>query len=76
MAGLLEIVRSFLPLLVTLALVLAILLGAHITLRRRWAERPEAQFQFQLITPLLVRASLGEVLQRDPRTLLARRTGQ
>jgi len=34
-AGLLEIVRSFLPLLVTLALVLAILLGAHITLRRR-----------------------------------------
>ncbi|HBO14609.1 MAG TPA: hypothetical protein DD491_17640 [Halieaceae bacterium] len=58
MAGLLEIVRSFLPLLVTLALVLAILLGAHITLRRRWAERPEAQFQFQLIMLALTLAGL------------------
>jgi small-conductance mechanosensitive channel len=54
----LEIVRSFLPLLVTLALVLATLLGAHITLRRRWAERPEAQFQFQLIMLALTLAGL------------------
>ncbi|MEQ8262417.1 mechanosensitive ion channel domain-containing protein [Pseudohaliea sp.] len=58
MTGFLEIVRSFLPLLVTLALVLATLLGAHITLRRRWAERPEAQFQFQLIMLALTLAGL------------------
>lgn len=58
MSGMLELLRSFLPLLITLALVLVILLGAHVTLRRRWAERPEAQFQFQLIMLALTLAGL------------------
>ncbi|HKK22042.1 MAG TPA: mechanosensitive ion channel domain-containing protein, partial [Pseudohaliea sp.] len=58
MNALLDTARAFLPLLVTLALVLAVLLGTHLLLRRRWRDRPDAQFQFQLIMLALTLAGL------------------
>ncbi|MFK7830638.1 MAG: mechanosensitive ion channel domain-containing protein [Congregibacter sp.] len=41
--------NAYLPLLSTLAVVLFLLIGANVLLRRRWQKTPDMQFRFQLI---------------------------
>ena len=49
MTGVLEIAARFVPVLATLAIVVALLAGTNWFLRRRWQDNPDAQFRFQLI---------------------------
>ncbi len=45
--------RALLPLLATAAVVVAVLMLTNRLLKRRWRDRPDAQFRFQLIMLLL-----------------------
>ena len=60
--SILDTLRSLLPLLVTLAVVSAVLLLLNGFLKRRWKERADAQFRFQLIMLALTFAGLLAVL--------------
>jgi small-conductance mechanosensitive channel len=61
-APVLDILRNFLPLLTTIAVVSALLLLFNFVLRRRWKGRADAQFRFQLIMLALTFAGLLAVL--------------
>ena len=60
--SILDTLRSLIPLLATIAVVAAALLLVNGLLRRRWKERADAQFRFQLIMLALTFAGLLAVL--------------
>ena len=47
--GIIALVSLFIPALITLLLVLTIIGSANWLLKRRWKEKPDTQFKFQLI---------------------------
>jgi hypothetical protein len=61
-----EITVRFLPLLTTVTVVVAVLLGVNYVLRRRWKDDPDAQFRFQLIMLALTFAGLLAVVVSLP----------
>lgn len=58
MPHILTLLRDFLPLLGTLAMVLCLLTAANVVLKRRWQKTPHMQFRFQLIMLALTLAGL------------------
>lgn len=61
-ASLLDTLRDSIPLLATIAIVVGGLLALNYVLRRRWKDRPDAQFRFQLIMLALSFAGLLAIL--------------
>ena len=66
--NILVIAAKFVPLLITLAVAIAILLFVDRSLRRRWRDRPGAQYRLQLILLALTLASLIGVIVAMPIT--------
>lgn len=64
--SLLEILRESVPLLATIVIVVGGLLLINWLLRRRWRDRPDAQFRFQLIMLALSFAGLLAILIAMP----------
>ncbi len=58
----LELLRDFVPLLATIAIVIVLLGGINYVLKRRWRNKPSAQFRFQLIMLLLTLAAILAVI--------------
>ena len=61
-----ELLTTFLPLLATIAGVIAFLVATNWFLRRRWRDDPDAQFRFQLIMLALSFAGLLTIIVALP----------
>lgn len=64
----LETATRFLPLLVTATVVMLVLVVTDRSLKRRWKDRPDAQFRFQLIMLALTFAGILAVIVAMPVT--------
>lgn len=60
--SLLALLRDFVPLIGTIAVVIVLLGGINYVLKRRWQNQPNAQFRFQFIMLLLTLAGILAII--------------